>query len=208
MPAAPAPAPPPVVPVPAAADAAVVEVLAEAFADYPILHHLIGSGEAFAERLEALLGFFVAARRARSELVLGVSMGEGWAAVALATLPDAVAPPGALDAARERAWALLGTAARARYEDLGQRWQRLAVAEPHLHLNLVGVRTAHRGRGLGAALVQAVVDRSRSHSTSCGVSLTTETEANVGFYQTLGFEIRGSVEVAPGLRSWVLFRPN
>jgi ribosomal protein S18 acetylase RimI-like enzyme len=128
--------------------------------------------------------------------------------VALATLPDAVAPPGALDAARERTWALLGAAARARYEDLGRRWQRLAVAEPHLHLNLVGVRSAHRGRGLGVALVQAVVDRSRSHPTSCGVSLTTETEANVGFYQTLGFEIRGSVEVAPGLRSWVLFRPN
>jgi ribosomal protein S18 acetylase RimI-like enzyme len=204
-----APAPPQVVPVPAAADALVVEVLAEAFADYPILHHLIGSaGDAFAERLEALLGFFVAARRARSEFVLGVPVGEDWAAVALATLPDAVTPAGALDAARERTWALLGPAARARYEDLGRGWQRLAVAEPHLHLNLVGVRTTYRGRGFGVALVRAVLDRSRSHPTSSGVSLTTETVANVGFYQALGFGVLGSVEVAPGLTSWVLFRPN
>jgi ribosomal protein S18 acetylase RimI-like enzyme len=64
------------------------------------------------------------------------------------------------------------------------------------------------GRGLGVALVPAVVDRSRSHPTSCGVSLTTETEANVGFYRSLGFEVRGEVEAAPGLRSWVMFCPT
>jgi ribosomal protein S18 acetylase RimI-like enzyme len=207
MPAA--PAVPPVEAMPSAADEQAVEVLAEAFGDYPMLRYLIGvEGDAFAGRLRVLLTFFVAARRARAEPLLGVRADDGWAAVALATLPDAVAPPGALDAARERTWALLGAAARARYEDLGRRWQRLAVAEPHLHLNLVGVRSAHRGRGLGFALVQTVVDRSRSHPTSCGVSLTTETEANVGFYQALGFEVRGEVEAAPGLRSWVMFRPN
>jgi ribosomal protein S18 acetylase RimI-like enzyme len=207
MPAA--PAVPPVEAMPSAADDQAVEVLAEAFVDYPMLRYLIGvEGDAFAGRLRVLLTFFVAARRARVEPLLGVRADDGWAAVALATLPDAVAPPGALDAARERTWTLLGAAARARYEDLGRRWQRLAVAEPHLHLNLVGVRSAHRGRGLGVALVQAVVDRSRSHPTSCGVSLTTETEANVGFYQALGFEVRGEVEAAPGLRSWVMFRPT
>jgi ribosomal protein S18 acetylase RimI-like enzyme len=205
----PAPALPPVEAVPAAADEQVVEVLAEAFGDYPMLRYLIGvEGDAFTGRLRTLLTFFVAARRARAEPLLGVRADDGWAAVALATLPDAVAPPGALDAARERTWRLLGAAARVRYEDLGRRWQRLAVAEPHLHLNLVGVRTAHRGRGLGVALVQSIVDRSLAHPTSCGVALTTETEANVGFYRSLGFEVRGEVEAAPGLRSWVMFCPT
>lgn len=103
----PEPDPPRVEPVPVDDDAQAVAVLAEAFADYPALRYLIGPvGAAFPERLAALLGFFVAARRAR------------------------------------------------------------------------------------------------------GVSLSTETEANVGFYRALGFEVRGAVEVGPGVRSWVMFRPS
>ena len=184
-------------------------MLAEAFADYPALRYVVGAaGAAYRERLAALLGFFVAARRARGEPVLGVRSGEAWAAVALATLPGAAAPVGALDAARERLWELLGADARARYEDLGERWADLAVEEPHVHLNLVGVRLAERGRGLGAALVRAVVERSRGDPTSRGVLLSTETEANVGFYRALGFEVRGEIEVGPDLRSWVMFRPD
>ncbi len=201
--------PPRVEPVPVDADAQTVAVLAEAFADYPALRYVIGpAGAAFQERLAALLGFFVAARRARGEPVLGVRSGEAWVAVALATLPDAVASPATLDDARERTWALLGANARARYEDLGERWGRLLVREPHVHLNLIGVRKADRGRGLGAALVRAVVQRSIAHPTSRGVSLSTETEANVGFYRALGFELRGTLEVGPGVRSWVMFRPT
>ena len=196
-------------PLPPAADPQAIAVLSGAFADYPALRYVIGPvGDAFQERLAALLGFFVAARRARGEPVLGVRTGEDWAAVALATLPDAVAPPGALDAARERTWGLLGRDARARYEELGERWGSLSVAEPHVHLNLVGVRAAERGRGLGVALVRAVVERSRAHPTSRGVSLSTETESNVGFYRALGFEVRGAIEVGPGVRTWVMYRPE
>ena len=203
------PAPPRVASVPAEADAQVVAVLAEAFADYPALRFLIGPvGPSFPERLSALLAFFVAARRVRGEPVLGVRGERGWGAVALATLPDTVAPAGALDVVRERTWGLLGADARARYEALGRRWAQLAVREPHVHLNLVGVLAAERGRGLGAALVRAVVARSRAHATSRGVLLSTETEANVGFYRALGFEALGTVEVAPGVRSWVMYRPD
>jgi ribosomal protein S18 acetylase RimI-like enzyme len=203
------PTPPRVEPVPVDADAQVVAVLAEAFGDYPALRYVIGpAGAEFQERLAALLGFFVAARRARGEPVLGVRSGEAWAAVALATLPDAATPPAALGKARERTWALLGSDARARYEELGERWAGLAVREPHVHLNLVGVRKADRGRGLGAALVGAVVELSHTHPTSRGVSLSTETEANVAFYRALGFELRGAFEAGPGVRSWVMFRPT
>lgn len=201
--------PPRVEPVPADDDRIVVGVLAEAFAEYPALRYLIGpAGDAYRGHLEALLAFFVAARRARREPVLGVRGSDGWAAAALATLADAVTPAGALDAARARTWTLLGADARRRYEALGERWANLAVSEPHVHLNLVGVRASARGRGLGAALVRAVVACSRAHPTSRGVSLSTETEANVAFYRSLGFEVRGQIEVAPGVRSWVMHRPD
>lgn len=150
--------PVPIADVPTADDPAVVAALADAFGDYPTLRYLIGPAEAsYRARLEALLAFFVAARRARGEPVLGVRAAGAWAAVALASLPDAAAPPGALDPLRERTWALLGAAA---------------------------------------------------HPTARGVSRTTETEANAAFYRALGFEVRGSVDVVPGLRSWVLHRPS
>ena len=61
---------------------------------------------------------------------------------------------------------------------------------------------------LGVALVRAVVERSSAHPTSRGVSLSTETEANVGFCRALGFEARGVVEVGPAVRSWVMVRSN
>lgn len=198
-----------VVAVPGSEDREVVATLADAFGAYPTLRYLIGpAGEAYAARLEELVAFFVAARRARAEPVLGVRAVDGWAAAALATLPDAAVPPGVLDGARERTWASLGAAARARYEDLGERWRRVAVEEPHVHLNLVGVQRAHRGRGLGVALVREVTALAEAHPMARGVALTTETEANLGFYRSLGFAVRGVVDVAPGLRSWVLYRPN
>lgn len=56
--------------------------------------------------------------------------------------------------------------------------------------------------------MRAVVERSRAHPTSRAVSLSTETEANVGFYRALGFAVRGAIDVAPGLRSWVMVRPT
>lgn len=72
---------------------------------------------------------------------------------------------------------------------------------------MVGVRSAARGRGIGVALVGSVVGLARAHATARGVSLSTETEANVAFYRRLGFVVRGEVEVAAGVRSWVMFRP-
>jgi ribosomal protein S18 acetylase RimI-like enzyme len=195
--------------VPPSADRAVVAALVDAFGAYPTLEHVIGATGARARpKIEALVAFFVAARRARGEPVLGVRAADGWAAAAMATLPDGAAAAGALDGARERVWSLLGASARRRYETRGELWGHFAVDEPHVHLNLVGVRAAHRGRGLGKALVGAVVALAQDHPAARGVSLTTEAEANVAFYRALGFDVRGTVDVAPNLRSWVLYRPH
>jgi ribosomal protein S18 acetylase RimI-like enzyme len=185
----------------------VVDVLVEAFGDYPTLHHIVGAtGDAFAERLRTLLGFFVQARRVRGEPVVGVRDGDRLVAVALASLPDAATPPGALDAARGAVWAELGAAAHARYEALGRVWQDLGPAEPHVHLHLLGVRRSHRRAGLGRLLLERVQRSSDEHPTSIGVTLNTEVETNVAYYRRLGYGVVGEALAAPALRTWVLRR--
>lgn len=207
------PDPRPVVALVAGEAASVVDVLVAAFAGYPALRYLLHGTPAAAvpghrDALATLFGFFVAARFARGEGVLGIRDGRGWAAVALVSDPDRATPPGALDELRAATWATLGTAARARYEAMGLAWQRLAVAAPHLHLNLIGVRPDRQGAGLGRRLLDHVQALARAHPTAAGVALNTEVEANVAWYRRQGYTDVGDAEVAPGVRTWVLYRPH
>jgi ribosomal protein S18 acetylase RimI-like enzyme len=200
---------PAVVPLPASDIGEAVDVLAAAFGGYPALRYIVGdAGPRFEGHLRTLLRFFCEARAVRGEPILGVRAGGRLAAVALASLPDAVAPPGALDARRASTWAALGAPARARYEELGRTWQGFALADPHVHLNLVGVLPAQQGAGFGRALVDGVQEISRAHPSSRGVTLTTEVAANVALYRRLGFTVVGEAEVGPSLRTWAMVRPD
>jgi len=57
-------------------------------------------------------------------------------------------------------------------------------------------------------LLERVHTMSREHPESRGVSLTTESAANVPFYQRLGYGLVGHGRIGPGLESWGFFRPN
>jgi GNAT superfamily N-acetyltransferase len=73
---------------------------------------------------------------------------------------------------------------------------------------MVGVPPRHQGHGLGRALLERVHRMSRERADSRGVTLTTETEANVSYYERLGYRIVGRETVAPGLETWGFFRPD
>ena len=49
---------------------------------------------------------------------------------------------------------------------------------------------------------------SREHPQSRGISLTTESAANVPFYQHLGYQMVGYGRIGPGLETWAFFRPD
>ena len=193
---------------PAGAREEVTGVLCDAFADYPVMRFVLGEAHRDRDRLFRLIGFFVAARVLRDDLLLGISTDGHLAAVALVTLPANGPAPDALDEERERVWADLGTDARARYDAFSRACAPFAVAAPHLHLNMIGVRRRHQGRGLARRLLERVEQISRGRPDSAGVTLSTEDPRNLPLYEHFGYRITGHARVAPELESWGFFRAH
>jgi len=181
--------------------------LCEAFAHYPVMRHVLGSEGDFAARLRTLVGFFLVARTLRKDPILAAYEGDRISGVAICTLPGLPGPPD-LDEARAWTWAQLGSDARERYEQWVHIWGPINVAEPNIHVNMLGVPPRYQGRGLGRLLLEHVHAMSREHPESRGVSLTTESAGNVPFYVRLGYRLVGQGRIGPGLESWGFFRPN
>ena len=185
----------------------VVDTFYEAFYDYPVMRFVLGSDTpAFDEQHAELVRLFVMGRVLSGEPLFGIGNGPDLEAAATVTLPQSKGASGALQAYRNTAWARLGNEARARYDVLCGVWSELDVDAPQVHLNMVGVRNAHRGKGHARHLVEQVIRLSDSNPQSHGVSLTTEMAANVPFYEHLGFEITGHARVDPGLETWNFFK--
>lgn len=185
----------------------VVDVLCESFYDYPVMCFVLGHDNArYDAQLRTLIDFFVAARRLRGEPMLGV--GTPMAATAIVSHVGVGEAPAELATVRDATWAELGDAARLRYEAFGAACAPFVPDEPHLHVNMIGVRRQAQGRGHGRRLLDYVHEMSREDPVSSGVSLSTEDEANVSFYRHLGYEIVGHAVVGPDLQTWSFFRPD
>ena len=185
----------------------VVRVVCEAFADYPVMRYVLGERGDYAERLRTLIGFFHGARVLRDDAILGISDGNELVAVALCSLPDRVEPP-ELDLLRDRTWVALGADARARYDDCVRAWESTGVEEPNIHVNMLAVLPDRQGRGHARALLERVQAMSRERADSRGVTLSTETERNVGLYRHMGYRVVGRATIAPGVETWDFFRPD
>jgi len=184
-----------------------LDVLCDAFYDYPVMRHVVGeTGDDYDKRLRKLVGFFLAARVLREEPMLAVIDDGHVIAVAIINSPgDREAPQTLLDL-REVVWGELGQDARERYEKLGEIWQEFMIPDPHYHLNMIGVLRTHSGRGLGGLLLDAVHELSQNEPGSCGVSLTTEDPVNVPLYEHYGYEVVGHAICSPDFETWGFFR--
>jgi RNA polymerase sigma-70 factor (ECF subfamily) len=107
---------------------------------------------------------------------------------------------------REAFWNTLGTGAKERYERYSTAASSVEHPTPCHHLNMIGTRRSHRGRGLARVLLQSVQDLAdRGHSA--GVTLNTEVASNVPLYEHLGYRVLGRTQVVEGLDTWTMFRP-
>jgi GNAT superfamily N-acetyltransferase len=190
-----------------------VDVLSEAFFDYPVMRFVIGeAGEDYPRRLRHLVSFFTEARFARQDLVLAVIEGGRMGAVANINLPregplespDGVDP---LEEHRSRVWGDLGLEARARYEAYGDATARCPFPEPHYHLGMIGARRDAVGRGHARRLIDHLHAMSESDVSSRGVSLSTENPRNVPLYEHFGYRIVGHERVGE-IETWGFFRAD
>jgi GNAT superfamily N-acetyltransferase len=183
----------------------IVAVFCDAFHDYPVMRFVVGRSDDYDERLRHLINFFVKRRVQQSGPLFGLVENGQLLAAATMTLPnEPIMPPGS-EALRTETWRRLGEGARDRYDTYATATKALAIAAPHHHLNMIGVRAAQKGQKLARPLLEAVRAQAVEDSNSSGVSLTTETPANLALYQHFGYEIQGQVHVSPGLQSWGLF---
>jgi GNAT superfamily N-acetyltransferase len=193
----------------AGAEPEVVDVLSEAFFDYPVMRFVIGPGRPdYESGLRELVGLFVSARVLRGEALLGVAGATGLVGAAIVSRPDGGPAPEAFRTLAAEVWEDLGGPARARYDAFASACATFRVDEPHLHLNMIGVRRGMRRTGLGRRLIEHVHEMSLRDERSVGVTLTTEDPDNVPMYRHLGYEIIGHSTVAPDLRTWGFFRPD
>jgi GNAT superfamily N-acetyltransferase len=144
---------------------AVVDPLCDAFADYPVMRYVLGPGGDYRARLRTLVGFFLVARTLRHDPILATYDGGEVSGVAICTLPGLPGTPD-LEEAREWTWASLGNDAKKRYGEWIRVWEPLGVAEPNIHVNMLGVPPRFQGRGLGRLLLERVHVMSRQHPDS------------------------------------------
>ena len=194
---------------PAAADE-IVDVMADAFAGYPVMRFVVGGEGDLKARERRLVELFVRRRIRRGGPAFGVPSDNSaeenaLAGAAILTLPIEPEPPPDVAEMTADAWRVLGDGPRDRYEAYAAAASTVSVAEPHHHLNMIAVRPAHMGRGHARPLLEAVIRLAQDDPGSAGVSLTTEMSRNVDLYRHFGFDVVGEVDVAAGLHTWGMF---
>ena len=191
------------------AEGAIGDALSEAFADYPVMRFVVGADGDYGERLRDLVGFFVGRRLRQGGPGLGVLENGQIAAAAVFTRPIEPEMPAEVAAMREALWQRLGTDARRRYEAYVAVVGTFDAGRPrHHHLNMIGVRPSHQGRGLARPILEAIEQLSADDAGSAGVSLTTERAGNVQLYERFGYQVTGHGRVSPDLESWGMFLPT
>jgi ribosomal protein S18 acetylase RimI-like enzyme len=82
--------------------------------------------------------------------------------------------------------------------------ERLRPRESHVYLYLLAVSPSLQRRGVGAALVEAVVEHAASRGLP--VCLETMSPSNPSFYAKQGFQVFEECELVGGGRAWMMRR--
>jgi GNAT superfamily N-acetyltransferase len=171
------------------------------------MRYVVGeAGKEYDARLHAVVDMFVSARVLLGHTIFAIEDAGRVVAVATTTPTGERQTHPDFPARREAVWKILGDNAKARYEGLVEIWERFNVPALHLHLNMLGVRRSHAGRGLGRRLLDEVHAMSRRDPESTGVTLSTEDPKNVPLYQHVGYEVIGHARVTDDLETWSFFR--
>jgi ribosomal protein S18 acetylase RimI-like enzyme len=175
----------------------IVTTLSLAFHDDPLMCWLFEDGARRAESLPRWWRWLVENRHANAEILTA----EDDVSVALWHAPDPASPgaDGAAPGANgfvDMLGDLIGTrAARRKLEALAV----VPAAHPktrHWYLAAVGTRPAFQGRGIGVRVVTPILER--CVRSGLPAYLESTNPRNISFYERLGFERVGAIEVPGG----------
>ena len=131
----------------------IVDVLCDSFANYPVMRFILNSETNYDHRLKVLIHFFVMARIFREEVIFGIGDRANLMGVALTSNPGNSMIIPKLKNLRDKVWLELGPGPNARYEKFSKTCAQFEVDQPHLHLNMIGVRTDAQGKGFAGKLM-------------------------------------------------------
>ncbi|MDR8392633.1 GNAT family N-acetyltransferase [Aliifodinibius sp. S!AR15-10] len=173
------------------------------------MRFVIGNaGEKYDYRLSLLIKLFVMKRIMKGGPILGVIHDGVLLACVTVTSPHDRSTDDRLEEIEEYIWNELGQDAQNRYKALCKLWSKFEVGVPHYHINMIGVRSLLKSRGLGSKLLEAVHKMSYDDPDSTGVTLTTEDPSNVPFYQHHGYKVKEYFISSKTLGTWCFFRPD
>ncbi|WP_017612512.1 GNAT family N-acetyltransferase [Nocardiopsis salina] len=175
------------------------DTLTAAFAEYPFTRHTISADDHLA-RLREFQHLFLAE--------VGLPHGRVWVsddldAVAVWSTPVGDAGP-TLQRLLPRLVELAGDRSDA-YASAEAAMEIHRPSEPVWFLGTVGVRPSAQGRGLGRAVIEPGL--AAADAEGVPTFLETSTEANVGVYTALGFEVTAEYDLPDGgPRTWAMLR--
>ena len=76
--------------------------------------------------------------------------------------------------------------------------------EPHYYLEFIGTDPQHQGKGMGAALMQPMIERCDREGV--GAYLESSKESNLAFYGRYGFEVTKVLTHKAGPKQWLMWR--
>lgn len=82
--------------------------------------------------------------------------------------------------------------------------RRHPASPPHWYLAILGTDPSAQGRGIGSALLRAVLDRCDEDGVAA--YLESSKEANVAFYARHGFRVTEEVRLPRGPQAWLMWR--
>lgn len=90
----------------------------------------------------------------------------------------------------------------------GEKLAKQVISGPHWELGVIGVEPSQQGKGIGATLIQPILDRADAENVPC--FLVSGNERNLTFYKRHGFEIAAQGQtLKTGPEIWVMLRePN
>jgi ribosomal protein S18 acetylase RimI-like enzyme len=185
--------------------AAVATVLAEAFEDDPVMTWLLPDDDQRRTRLRRLFGI-----QLRTEYLHGANTDcatstNGILAAAMWGRPPGRNVPSVLAQLRTLPgyWRTFGHgmgAAGRLYRTVLEEHPR----EPHWYLSTIGTRPAARGLGVGTALLEPRL--ARCDEVGLAAYLESSKEANIGFYESVGFTVTGTIRIPNGPTLWPMWR--